>query len=141
MRTRAFTLVELLVSLTLLAMATAAAMASWSISVRAPAAQRALQMAQTICMDEIEQSRAVRYSNLIDTTASAPVVRYYDRLGARANSATATGYQSRTWISVVVDRDGTSNSEDVREIRVEIWNGQGTTLMDSARTLLAYGGI
>ncbi|HHX42330.1 MAG TPA: hypothetical protein GX715_20445, partial [Armatimonadetes bacterium] len=64
------------------------------------------------------------------------------RYGAPAAGGTpqSQGYKVKAFITPAVDRDATANTEDLREIRVEVWDNNETTRYEEARVLLAFGG-
>lgn len=140
MRERGFTYTELLIAVVLVAMAGTYAVSTWSLSSRAPANKRVTEMGVYIATQELERLKALKYLGLPDTGAN-PVVTYYDRYGAVVTGPVAQGYKAKTWIRPVVNRDGVPNIEDVLELRVEVWDSRETRRHETARTLLAFGGV
>ena len=141
-RESGFSYLELLIAALVLAIATVGALATWSYSSRAPANKRVTEMGVYVATQEIERLKARRYMGLEDTPAGSPLVTYYDRYGAPSASGTPQpqGYKVKAFITPAVDRDATPNTEDLREIRVEVWDNNETTRYEEARVLLAFGG-
>lgn len=136
---RGFSYLELLVAVLLLVIAAAGAFAHWSISVRAPASKRVTEMGVYIGVRELEKVKARR---LLGSVASnTPTVTYYDKYGAPSNAAVTGGYTVNTWITAIVDRDATANSEDLREIKIQVGSNDGTKVYETIRTLLTFGGL
>lgn len=140
-RRHGFTYVELLASVLIVAMSAAYAMASWGISSRAPANQRVTEMGVFVATQQLERLKAEKYMTLMDTPAGTPTITYYDRYGAPAAAAAPQGYLVKTTIGPLVNRDGMINTEDLREIVVEVWDNAQTKRYEQARTLLAFGGL
>jgi type II secretory pathway pseudopilin PulG len=138
---RGFSYLELLVSVLLLVMAAAGAISTWSITLKAPANKRVTEMAAYVGVRELERLKALKYGQLDDTPVNAPLVRHYDRYGAPSVSQATQGYRAKTWVTTMVNRDGSTNSEDLREIKIEIWDAGETRLYDTVRTLLTFGGL
>ena len=138
-----FTYTELLVAVLLVAIAASWGLAAWSISSRAPANKRATEMAVYIATQELERMKARKYMGMSDTPVGSPIVTYYDRYGAPAagNTAAPRGFQARSWVMPMVDRNGVADSEDLREIKVEVYDNGGGRMYERAQTLLAFGGV
>ncbi len=135
---RGFTYLELLAAALILAVASAGALATWHISSRAPANKRVTEMGVYIATQQIERLKARRYLGLPDGSANPPA--YYDRYGAPAAGPAAQGYRAEWSVTPVIDRDGIVNSEDVREVRVQVWDNGKTRRYEDARVLIAFGG-
>src|SRR5262249_9782183 len=125
----------------LIAIAAVAAFASWSVAVRAAGNKRVTEMAVYLAVREIEHLKAQKYINLADNAANSPNVSYYDKNGAPVGSATTGGYKTKSWVTAIDNRDNTTNTEDLREIKVEIWNSGETKKYDTEQTLLTFGGL
>lgn len=140
---RGFSYLELLVAVLLLVIAAVGAFAHWSISVRAPASKRVTEMGVFVGVQELEKVKARRFLGSALTTVNAPLVSYYDRYGAPVDAAAPRGYKTKTWITALVDRDATANSEDLREVKIEVWDNNETlsSPYETIRTLLSFGGI
>jgi prepilin-type N-terminal cleavage/methylation domain-containing protein len=136
---RGFTLLELLAAVIIIAIAAAGAGAAWSFSTRAAASRRAADMGGVIAVREMERLKATKYQSLSDTTSAA--LTYFDRYGQPQSSAATSGYTVKTTITAIINRDSTTNTEDLREIKVEVWNNALTTKYDSVQTLITFGGI
>jgi prepilin-type N-terminal cleavage/methylation domain-containing protein len=134
---RGFTYVELLVAAILLGIAAAAGIAGWNLSVRAPANKRVTEMAVFIGIQELERMKAKKYLSVHESV----IVQYYDKYGAPVGSAVTKGYKARSWSSALINRDGVTNTEDMRELRVEVWDNTETTRYESIQTLLTFGGL
>jgi Tfp pilus assembly protein PilV len=141
MRTRGLALVEVLAATLLLAMAAAAAIATWGLSTRTTYSKRLTEMGTYVATQEVERLKARRSAGLQNTASGSPLLTYYDRFGAPAGAQAAQGFTARSWVRTVVDRDETVNTEDVREIYVEIRDNTGAFLLGRARTLITYGGV
>lgn len=135
-----FTYLELLMAALILAVATVGALATWSYSSRAPANKRVTEMGVYVATQEIERLKARRYLGIEDTDPGSPLVTYYDRYGGPTGGAVMQGYKVKSFITPAVDRDGASNTEDLREIRVEVWDNNEAKRYEEARILLAFGG-
>lgn len=131
------TFVELLVTVLLLSMIGAAGLATWQISVRVPATRRHLEVATLVGVRELERLRGMHYPFLTDGVR----VRYYDRDGHPVSNPVEGGYRVRVQTSVIVDRDRRANAEDLRELRVEVWNNAQTVRYETFQTLLSFGGV
>jgi len=144
---RGMSLVETLAAVTVLAIASTGAIATWRIAVRLPASKRVTEMGVYIGARELERIKALTYFYLPTGTGAygaagtSPVIRYYTRSGADSASRVTPGYKSKTWVSNLVDRDSISNSEDLKEIVIEVWDDGETTRYETVRTLLAFGGV
>ena len=145
-RRRGFSLLELLAAVVLLAIAAAGALATWSMSSRAAANKRATEMAVYCGVHALERLKTQKYMSLPETgqpadVASTPLVFWYDRNGQPAVSAQAQGYRARGWISTWVNRDGVTNTEDLRAITVQVTDNAGTREYDRIVTLISFGGL
>lgn len=143
---RGFSYAELLVSALILVIAVAGAFAHWSFSVRMPAIKRVQEMGVYIAVEELERVKARRFLGSLITPANAPVVSYYTRNGVlevTGDTPDLQGYKVKTWITSAVDRDGAANTEDLREVTVEVWDRAeaNTNPFERVRTLLSFGGI
>jgi prepilin-type N-terminal cleavage/methylation domain-containing protein len=139
---RGFSYVELLAAVLLVSIASAAALASWSISTRAPANKRATEMGVYVGVQALERLKARKYLGVNDTAENAPLVTFYDRYGALAGAAAERGYTVRAWIRPMVSRDAVLNTEDLREIEIKVYNNALTEPpYEHVRTLLTFGGV
>ena len=139
-----FSMIELLVAVMLLAIAATGAAGTWVFSLRATANKRLTEMGAYIGIQELERMKDLRYDALTYTQESAPVVDWYDKNGqwlGTAPSVTGGVYRASTWIRPIVDRDATANQEDLKEIEVQVWSGDGSAQYEGVRTLITYGGI
>jgi len=130
----------------ILAIVAGGAIASWSLSSRAAASKRAVEIGNSIAVQEIERLKAIRYPYLtpspIQGGQSVPTVRWFDKLGNWLGPSASTGdFQARETITVIIDRDGEANSEDLKEIIVEVWDASQTRMFERARTLITFGGV
>jgi type II secretory pathway pseudopilin PulG len=132
-----FTYAELLIAALLLSIVSAAAFAGWGISVRAPANKRVTEMAVFIGVQELERRKAQTY---LFQTADVRV-QYYDKHGAPVTAAVAKGYKAKSWSTVAINRDRATNTEDLLEIRIEVWNNEETQRYENIQTLMAFGGM
>ena len=132
---------ELLVAVVLLAIAAAGALSTWSLSSQAPANKRVTEMGVYLGTRELERLKAQKYSSMLDTAVGSPNVTYYDELGVSTNAAVAGGYKVKSWVMTLVNRDTIANTEDVREITIEVWDSAETNQYDSARSLITFGGL
>jgi hypothetical protein len=135
---RGVSLVELLTAAFLIGLVATSAFATWGQASRAVVNKRATEMGLTLGTRELETRKDQSFATLALTSANSPVVAYYDRYGATAAAAAAQGYLTKTWITAIVDRNGVADTEDLREIRVEVWNSDGTRRYATCRTLLTY---
>lgn len=141
-RMRGLTFLELLLASVLLAFVCAAALTGWAISVRAPANRRVTEMGVYIATQEMERLKARKYLNLALNAQNAPNVTWYDQYGTWLGPNANTGvYQVQSWVRQLVDRDGRINSEDLRELEVQVWDAGGINRFETARTLISFGGI
>ena len=145
-RTLGMTLTEVLVATMILAIVAGGAIASWSLSSRAAASKRAVEIGNAIAVEEIERLKALRYPYLTPSAMQGgqpvPTVRWFDRYGNWLGGAAVTGdFQARETVTVVIDRDGETNSEDFKEIIVEVWDTAQTQMYERARTLITFGGV
>jgi prepilin-type N-terminal cleavage/methylation domain-containing protein len=138
---RGLTFLELLVAALIIAIAASAAFASWGVAGRAAGNKRVTEMGVYLAVREIEHLKTQKYINLADTGANSPNVSYYDKNGASVGSATTGGYMVKSWVTVIVNRDSVSNTEDLREIKVQVSNNGGTKIYDTEQTLLTFGGL
>jgi len=136
-RHRGVTLIELLIAALLISIVAACALSTWSVLQKVPNAKRATEMSSFIAVQAIERVKARKYENLADTNDA---VSYYDKNGAPAGGVSAHGFTVRSYISTVVDRDGNSDTEDLREIRVDVFDNSGKQL-ETQRTLVSFGGL
>ena len=132
---------ELLVAVILLVIAATGAYATWAFSVKAPANKRVTEMGVYLGSRELERLKAQKYGSLVDTSTGSPNVTYYDKYGASATGATTGGYKVKSWVTTLVDRDAKTNTEDLREVSVEVWDSGETKKYETARTLLTFGGL
>ncbi len=133
-----FTYVELLMATLVVAIAAVSALATWQISSRAPANKRATEMGVFVATQELERMKAIKVDGL---AAGSTTVRYYDRYGAPAAAAATNGFRTTSYVTAIVDRNGTPSTDDLYEIRVEVHNNDGSKLLEEARTLLTLGGV
>lgn len=138
---RGFSIAETLAAVLVLSIASAAALTSWHISVRAPGNKRVTEMGVYVGVRHLEQIKAARFLSLDVTSAGAPLIAYYDRYGAAVAQAAAQGYTVKTWMAPWVNRDGVINAEDIREITIEVWDNGLTRRYERIRTLLTFGGL
>ncbi|MCS6776137.1 MAG: hypothetical protein RMJ43_03115 [Chloroherpetonaceae bacterium] len=134
---RGLTFVELLVTVLLLSMIGAAGLATWQISVRVPATHRHREIATLVGIRELERLRGAQYPFLTD----GGYTRYYDRDGNPVDTPVEGGYRVRARTTVILDRDRRANAEDLRELRVEVWNNAHTLRYETFQTLLSFGGV
>ncbi len=144
--TAGMTLTEVLVAAVILGIVAAGAAASWTMASRAAANKRAVEIGTAIAVQELERLKAMRYPYLVPSPMQGgqpvPTVRWYDRFGNYLGpSATSGDFQAREVIRVLIDRDGQPNNEDLKEIVVEVWDGNQTRLYETARTILTFGGV
>lgn len=140
------TLVEVIAATFILAVVAGGAMASWSLSSRAATNKRAVEMGVAIAVQEIERLKAIRYPYLAPSALSGgtpvPTVRWFDKYGNWLGTSAVTGdFKVNTVVRVIVDRDDEANSEDLKELIVEVWDADQTRLFERARTLLTFGGL
>ena len=156
-RRRGFGYLELLASVLLLLIASAGALATWSLSVQTPANKRNIEMGVYLGVSELERLKAQGYLGLPETgppgnASSNPIVRYYgrtgavtgyyDQTGALVGGPAARGYRARAWIETQdTNGDGLKNSKDLREVTVEVTDNNGNVLYERVRTLLSFGGV
>ena len=139
---RGFGYMELLVAVLLVAIASMAALASWSLSLRAPQNKRVTEMGVYVAVQALERLKARKYMGLTDTAENAPMVSYYDRYGSPVDGAAPRGYMVRAWIRPLINRDGITNTEDLREIEIRVSDNNGTNPpYEQIRTLLTFGGV
>jgi prepilin-type N-terminal cleavage/methylation domain-containing protein len=140
---RGFSYLELLVAVILLVIVATGAFAHWSISVQAPASKRVAEMGVFVGIQELEKVKARRFLGSALTAANAPTVTYYDRYGTSVTSPATRGYKVKTWITALVDRDATGNSEDLREVKIEVWDTDesGSAPYETIQTLMSFGGL
>lgn len=148
-------MVELLVSVLLVSMAASLAAASWTISSKVTRTKRVTEMGAYLGIQEMERLKAYKYESLTSTSDASPVIDWYDKngsyLGRDAASPTAypavigtaaTGtYKVKAWVQALVDRNSTTDTEDLAELQVQVWNTAGTTKYEDIRTILTFGGI
>ena len=137
---RGYSYLELLIATLLISIAAAGAVSTWVISSRAPANKRVTEMGVYLAVREIERLKTLKYMGL---TSGLQGTRYYDRYGAPddGNNPVPQGYRIQSWVTTVVDRNGTSDVEDLQELRVEVRDNSGARLYDEERTLVALGGL
>lgn len=145
-RKRGMTFTEVLVAALILAIVAGGAAATWTMASRAAVNKRAIEMGFTIAVHEIERMKAIGYQNLTPSPIQGgqPVatVRWYDKYGQwLGSSATSGDYKVKTYVRVLIDRNATTDREDLKEILVEVWDPQETRLFERARTLLTFGGV
>jgi prepilin-type N-terminal cleavage/methylation domain-containing protein len=138
---RGTSLIELLVAAFIVAIAAGWAVATWSISSRAPATKRVTEMGTFIAVQEIERFKSQRFGAL---TNGAQTARYFDKFGASLGTGVAPPngslYRAVATVTTVVNRDVIGNTEDLIEIQVVVTNPDGTVTFETARTLLTFGG-
>lgn len=144
--TRGMTLVEVLVAAMILGIAAGGAVASWGWASKAAANKRATEIGYALCVGEVERLKAIRYPYLtpsaIVSGSPVPSIRWFDKYGSWLGSGATTGaFRVETIVTVLIDRDNTANSEDLKEVVVETWDGNRTKMYDRARTLLTFGGV
>jgi len=93
-RTTGFTLIEILVSVLILSLSVAAMATLWSLSRNITERSRDTAEYATIGRQEIERDKAIGFTTLFSSGASAPAIRYtdYDQNGLPL----ATNYQYQT---------------------------------------------
>jgi type II secretory pathway pseudopilin PulG len=148
---RGFGYLELLVAVLLLVMSAAGALAVWSFSTRAAASTRTRQMTAHLGVRELERLKARTYAGLPETdgqtvgsvtnpqflethynaaatvvTASDPARRYFAR--ARVITLDSNG-------------DGRRDTQDLRELTVEVFIRGESAPHTRMRTLLSFGGL
>jgi type II secretory pathway pseudopilin PulG len=148
-----FSYVEVLAAVILLALASAAIIATWSIATQAAADKRVTEMGVFVGTQQLEKMKAETYGYLPDqpanatsvsyltTPTGAASVTYYDRFGALSAASANRGYMVKSWVTPIIDRNGKTDIEDLREIRIEVGDNTGVHLYDTVRTLIAFGGI
>lgn len=140
------TIIEVLMAALIIGIVAAGAVASWSLSSRAVGNKRATEIGTAIATSEMERLKALRYPYLTPSALQGgqpvPTVRWYDRLGNWLGSAAVSGdFRAESTVTVIIDRDSETNSEDMKEIIVDVWDGTRTTHYCTARTLLTFGGV
>jgi type II secretory pathway pseudopilin PulG len=139
---RAFTYLELVASVMLVAMAGICAVTSWSLAPKAVGNKRMTEMSVQLAVLELERLKGVGYDHLVETTVGAPYVSYFDKNGGSLGSATGAVFKVKSWvITQDTNNDNTYDSLDLRELTVEIWNPTESQRYERAQTLLAFGGI
>lgn len=139
---RGFTLMELLIAVLVLSIAATGALATWGFSSRVPASKRVTEMGVYIATEELERLKAQHYISLEDTLENAPRIHWYDRYGAWLGASATTGdYKAKVWVRPLVNRNNRADTEDLRELEVQVWNTDETQHYETARTLLSYGGV
>ena len=143
---RGMTIVEVLVAALVLGIVAAGALASWSLASQAAANKRTIEIGTAIAVHELERLKAMGYPYLpaspVQSGQPVPTVRWYDKYGQWLGASATTGdFKVKSYVSILIDRDGEANSEDLKEIVVEVWNGDETRLLERARTLLTFGGV
>jgi len=143
---RGMSYVEVLMATIVLAIVAAGAVASWSLSSQVAATKRAVEIGNTIAVEEIERLKAIRYPYLAVSPVvggqPVPTVRWYDKYGNWLGPSAATGdFKAKVVIRVLIDRDGKANNEDLKEAVVEVWDTNETRRYEIQRTLLTYGGV
>jgi hypothetical protein len=69
------------------------------------------------------------------------VVRFYDTFGAITTVVASRRYQARSSVVVVVDRNNRADKEDLKELRVEVWDVAGSRRYARVSTLICFGGV
>jgi type II secretory pathway pseudopilin PulG len=152
---RGLTYVELLVAVFLVSIAAASAGAVWVLSARIPAVKRVTELGSFISVQEIERQKAKHYSSFTNTPDGSPMVDWYDRNGRWLQSGGTAPvvppdklplFQAKAWTRAGsghgVNRDDPkANIEDLVEIYVEVWSGDGTRKYETAQTLVTFGGL
>jgi prepilin-type N-terminal cleavage/methylation domain-containing protein len=144
-RQRGFSFIELLVAVLILSVVASGAVATWSLSSRVPANKRVTEMASLVAVQEIEKIKAQKYLNTTITSTTS----YYDKNGSNRDSggtvyasAQSKGYTATTTVSVVENRDNTTNTEDLLEVVTVVRpSSDANTTYETQRTLLTFGGI
>ncbi|MBM3495666.1 MAG: type II secretion system protein [Armatimonadetes bacterium] len=145
-RRRAFSLVELLMAALITAIVAAGAVATWSFSSRAAGNKRATEIGTAIAVEEMERLKAMRYPYLpasaLQGGQPVPTVRWYDNRGNWLGIAAVTGaFRAESTVTILIDRDSETNSEDLKEIRISVWDTNRVRSCGTARTLLKFGGV
>lgn len=136
-------MVELLASVLLLAIAAAGALAHWHLAGAFAQNKRVTEMAVFVGVRELELLKSQRYLSNPNTPSGTPIVRYWDRYGAPAGGPVDRGYKTKTTVTAVVNRDGVANTEDLKEIVIQVWDAgeTGAQPYDTVRTLMSFGGF
>jgi type II secretory pathway pseudopilin PulG len=134
-------LLEMLAASLIIAIVAATALATWALSSRAVANKRVTEMGIYLATREVERLKDMGYMSLNDTPSGSPIISYYDRNGAAAGGAVAMGYKVKAWVEPIVNRDSVTNTEDLRQIRVEVWDANEIRRYEYVRTLITFGGI
>jgi hypothetical protein len=131
------------VAVVLLVIVAVGAFAHWSISVRAPGNKRVTEMGVFVGVQELEKVKARRFLGTAITPANAPLVSYYDKHGKPDPADADRFYKVKTWNTTLVDRDASANTEDLREVKIEVWDLNETAAdpYETIRTLMSFGGI
>jgi len=133
---------ELLVSVVILAITGAAAVATWGWSVRVPATKRLAEMGSYLAVTEMERLKALKYANLVETAPASPSQSYFGPSGAPVPTPVARGFQVLSWTTTQdSNADGARNAADLREVVVEVWNNDRTQRYERLQTLLTAGGV
>ncbi len=133
----AFTYLEILTAIILLSIAASTAVAGWSLAISAVSTKRTTEMALYIGVHEMERLKAKRFLTMNDTIA----IQNYDKYGDPVTAPDPNGYLSKAWSSVLINRDGKNNSEDLRELHVDVWNSLQSKKYESMQTLITFGGM
>jgi len=137
-RTRAMTLVEVLVASLLLAMAAGSAVAAWGYLTRVPMSKRLLERALLVASSEIDRRKADGYEYIPRGTSTS----WYDAYGAWLGPAATTGtYRAEVTATPVVPLVPTGTNRDLMELRVRVRDAGATVVYHDARTLLCWGGL
>lgn len=134
-------LLEMLAASLIIAVVAGTALATWALSSRAVANKRVTEMGIYLATREVERLKDLGYMSINDTPSDSPITSYYDRNGAAVGGPVAMGYKVKAWVEPMVSRDGVTNTEDLRQIRVEVWDANETRRYEYVRTLLTFGGI
>jgi len=136
-RRRAMSYVEVLMAVLILAIVSAGAVATWNLSSKIPGNKRVTDMASIIAVREIERVKGKKYLNVADGTT----ITYYGKFGAETTVTAERVFAATTVVSVVINRDAITNTEDLRQIVVTVQNAAGTKTYETQRTLIAFGGV
>jgi type II secretory pathway pseudopilin PulG len=136
-RRRGMSYVELLAAVLILSVVAGGAVATWSLSSRTPANKRVTDMASIIATGEIEAVKAKKYMNLADATTTT----YYTKNGVPTTVVAERVYLATTVISTAVNRDASTNTEDLVQVQCTVTNAAATKTYDIQRTLIAFGGF
>ncbi|HZP82168.1 MAG TPA: prepilin-type N-terminal cleavage/methylation domain-containing protein [Chthonomonadaceae bacterium] len=146
-RRRGLTMIELLAAVLMVSIAAAGAAATWTLASRVVATKRITEMGAYVALQQMDRLKARKYSSLAYTAEDAPLVDWYDKNGqwlgnSSSSPAVTTGYfQTKSWVRQIVNRDATTNTEDLAQVEVRVLNTAGTRTYEDIYTLLTFGGI